>query len=189
MGVVCVVWGMKGKEVGFLSPSPSPFFHLFFRSRYNLRAAFLPHPLPALSFAPFFARSLTLVPCSLLRNPTETLATQASDVSAACAEWTWFGYPVYRILMILNSLMAVKSVGTFPVILVKLATPPLPPQTKLNFEQNGWKWVLATALLGGGQHEPKADQKIVFRSKVLPNNYMEGLFHTVPSCFVLYCSY
>ena len=25
----------------------------------------------------------------------------------------------------------VKSVGTFPVILVKLVTPPLPPQTKL----------------------------------------------------------
>ena len=33
--------------------------------------------------------------------------------------------------------MEVKSVGTFPVILLKLATPPLPPQTKLNLEQNG----------------------------------------------------
>ena len=33
--------------------------------------------------------------------------------------------------------MEVKSVGTFPVILVKLETPSLPPQTKLNFEQNG----------------------------------------------------
>ena len=40
---------------------------------------FLPHPLPlpALLLAPFFARSLTLVPRSLLRNHTETLATQA----------------------------------------------------------------------------------------------------------------
>ena len=34
-------------------------------------------PLPGLLFAPFFTRSLTLVPCSLLRNRTETLATQA----------------------------------------------------------------------------------------------------------------
>ena len=36
-----------------------------------------PHPLPALLLAPFFARSLTLVPRSLLLNRTETLATQA----------------------------------------------------------------------------------------------------------------
>ena len=28
----------------------------------------------------------------------------------------------------LNSIMEVKSVGTFPVILVKVATPPLPPK-------------------------------------------------------------
>ena len=35
--------------------------------------------------------------------------------------------------------MEVKSVGTFPVILLKLAASPLPPQTKLNFEQNVWK--------------------------------------------------
>ena len=34
-------------------------------------------PLPALLLAPFFARSLTLVPRSLLQNHTETLATQA----------------------------------------------------------------------------------------------------------------
>ena len=39
--------------------------------------SFLPHPLPAVLLAPFFARSLTLglVPCSLLLNRTETLAT------------------------------------------------------------------------------------------------------------------
>ena len=40
---------------------------------------FLPHPLPALLLAPFFARCLTLVPRSLLLNRTETLATQAKD--------------------------------------------------------------------------------------------------------------
>ena len=39
--------------------------------------SFLPHPLPALLLAPFFARSLTLVPCSLLLNRTETLTTHA----------------------------------------------------------------------------------------------------------------
>ena len=40
--------------------------------------SFLPHPLPALLLAPFFARSLTLVPRSLLLDRTEMLATQAS---------------------------------------------------------------------------------------------------------------
>ena len=38
---------------------------------------FLPHLLPVLLLAPFFARSFTLVPRSLLLNRTETLATQA----------------------------------------------------------------------------------------------------------------
>ena len=90
--------------------------------------------------------------------------------------------------------MDVKSAGTFPVILLKLVTPPLPPQTKLNLEQNGRKWVLflATTLLGevGGQrNEPKAEQNIVRRSRVLCNNCLEGRFHTVPSSFVLHCRY
>ena len=40
-------------------------------------------PLPALLLTPFFARSLTLVPRSLLLNRTETLATQAKP-SIAC---------------------------------------------------------------------------------------------------------
>ena len=40
--------------------------------------SFFPHPLPALLLAPFFARSSTLVPRSLLLNRTETLATQAT---------------------------------------------------------------------------------------------------------------
>ena len=38
--------------------------------------------------------------------------------------------------------MEVKSVGTFPVILIKLVTPPFPLQTNLILEQNGCKWVL-----------------------------------------------
>ena len=37
-----------------------------------------PPPLLALLLAPFFARSLTLDPRSLLLNHTETLATQAN---------------------------------------------------------------------------------------------------------------
>ena len=62
--------------------------------------------------------------------------------------------------------MEAKSVGTFPVILLKLATPPLPPQTKLNLEQNGWNWVLflATTLPGevGGNNgmDPKLNKKM-----------------------------
>ena len=38
---------------------------------------FLPHLLPVLLLAPFFARSFTRVPRSLLLNRTETLAKQA----------------------------------------------------------------------------------------------------------------
>ena len=82
--------------------------------------------------------------------------------------------------------------GTFPVILLKLAAPPLPPQTKLNFEQNGWKWVLFGHNFAGGSggstDEPKAEPKMVVRSRVLRNNYLEGLFHRFPSTFFLHCS-
>ena len=39
----------------------------------------------------------------------------------------------------------VKSVGTFPVILLKLATPPLPPPNKVEF---GAKWVKMSAFFG-----------------------------------------
>ena len=44
---------------------------------------FPPKPLPAHLLAPFFARSLTLVPHSLLLNRTKTLATQARDKRAS----------------------------------------------------------------------------------------------------------
>ena len=50
---------------------------------------------------------------------------------------------------------------------------------------------LATTLLGKvgeRRDEPKAEQKIVLRSRVLRNNCLEGLFHTVPTSFVLHCS-
>ena len=50
------------------------------RGRKERFPSFLPHPLPALLLAPFFARSLTLVPHSLLLNRTETLATQAMTI-------------------------------------------------------------------------------------------------------------
>ena len=82
-----------------------------------------------------------------------------------------------------GSTMEVKSVGTFPVILVKLVTPPLPPKTKLNFEQN---FLGAKTLLGGGGRgsgevgyegmnlEPI--KKIVVGSRVLSNNNLEGFF-------------
>ena len=95
--------------------------------------------------------------------------------------------------------MEVKRVATFSVILVKLATPPLPPQTKLNFEQmGGMTAFLATNFLGGGRGGggvgdvgmyPKEIKKIVIRSRVLCNNYLEGLFHTVQSSliFVPHC--
>ena len=65
--------------------------------------------------------------------------------------------------------MEVKSVGTFPVLLLKLATPSLPPQTKLDLEQNGSKWVLFLAITllgevgeGGGDDgmNPKPHKKL-----------------------------
>ena len=60
---------MKEGEGGGEGRKPLPFF--------------LPKPLPALLLAPFFARSLTLVPHSLLLNRTKTLATQARDKLAS----------------------------------------------------------------------------------------------------------
>ena len=92
--------------------------------------------------------------------------------------------------------MEVKSVGTFPVLLLKLATPSLPPPNKVGF---GAKWVKMSAFFGhniargsrggggrGRRDEPKAAQKIVLRSRVLRIYCLEGLFHTVPSSFVLH---
>ena len=50
---------------------------------------------PSRSLAPFFVRSLTLAPRSLLRNSTETLATQASLAQAlkpTVKSWLFFKY-------------------------------------------------------------------------------------------------
>ena len=62
----CANSGMTGQVGGFQNPGVClqafPFF--------------LPHPLPALLLTPFFARCLTLVPCSLLLNCMEMLASQ-----------------------------------------------------------------------------------------------------------------
>ena len=90
--------------------------------------------------------------------------------------------------------MEVKSVATFSVVLVKLATSPLPPQTKLNFEQMGGMTAFSGHNIAGGvegrRDEPKEDKKNChYRSRVLRNNHLEGLFHKVPNSliFVLHC--
>ena len=100
-----------------------------------------------------------------------------------------------------KTIMEVKSVGTFPVILLKLATPPLSPQTKLNLEQNGWNWALflVTTLLGEGgggddAMNPKPNKKMSLgaesygliackgfftRSQVLLSSIVECTNHTL----------
>ena len=63
----CANSGMTGQVGGFQNPGVC----------LQAFPSFLPHPLPALLLTPFFARSLILVPRSLLLNRTETLAKQA----------------------------------------------------------------------------------------------------------------
>ena len=71
--------------------------------------------------------------------------------------------------------MVVESVGSFPVILVKIATSLLAPQIMLNFSKmDGIKTFCGLNIFrvcvggegGGGSEwdEPKADQKIVISS-------------------------
>ena len=64
----CVNSGMTGQVGGFQNRGVCQ----------QAFPSFLPHPLPALLLASFFARSLSLVPHSLLLNRTQTLATQAT---------------------------------------------------------------------------------------------------------------
>ena len=65
----CAHSGMAGQVDGFQNPGVC----------LQAFPSFLPHPLSALLLVPFFARSLTLVPRSLLLNRTETLATHAMN--------------------------------------------------------------------------------------------------------------
>ena len=51
--------------------------HARSRGRFLKSWGLFANPLPALLLASFFMRSLTLVPCSLLQNHKEMLATQA----------------------------------------------------------------------------------------------------------------
>ena len=94
----------------------------------------------------------------------------------------------------LNSIMEVKSVGTFPVILVKVATPPLPPKqswilSKMDGNECFFGQNIASGSGGDHRMNPKPIKKIVFRSRVLPNNYMKGLFRAVTSDFVLHWNF
>ena len=77
----------------------------------------------------------------------------------------------------------------------KSSDPSPPTPNKVGFGAN---WVKMSAFFwpqhckgkwrGGRRDEPKAEQKIVLRSRVLRNYFLVGLFHTVPSSFVLHCS-
>jgi len=71
----------------------------------------LPHPLPSLLLAQFFARSLALVPRSLFRDRTETLATQVPVVE----RWS-----LWRGGRYCNFMMADSSQGNF--VLTSLLT-------------------------------------------------------------------
>ena len=71
---------------------------------WSARFAFLLHPHSAFLLVPFFARSLTLVPRSLLLNRTETLATQATttytqrlwwEPPGAVCSWKFVVFHVY----------------------------------------------------------------------------------------------
>ena len=70
------------------------------------------------------------------------------------------------------------------------SSPPTPNKVEFGAKWGKLSAFLATTLLGevGGRwDEPKAEQKIVLRSRILRNYCLEGLFHTVPSSFVLHC--
>ena len=97
-----------------------------------------------------------------------------------------------------NKILSWREVlAPFPVILLKLATPLVPSHPKQSWilpKVGGNEWVffypnIAGESWGRGRRdEPKAEQKMVIRSRLLPNNYLEGLFHTAPSSFVFHCS-
>ena len=114
-----------------------------------------------------------------------------------CSEWRLnlcFGSQKKCPFPSVEATVEVKSVATFSVVLVKLATSSLPLQTKLNFEQMGGMTTFSGHNIAGGEWRddrmnPKKIKKIVISSRVLRNNHLEGLFHTVPNSliFVLHC--
>ena len=67
----CTNSGMTGQVGGFQNPGVC----------LQAFPSFPPHPLPVLLLAPFFAQQLTLIPHSLLKDKTETLAMQAMRMS------------------------------------------------------------------------------------------------------------
>ena len=77
--------------------------------------------------------------------------------------------------------------------ITKTSDPSPPTPNKVEF---GAKWVKLSAFFGhniarragGRRNEPKAEQKNALRSRILRNYCLQGLFHTVPSSFVLHCS-
>ena len=78
--------------------------------------------------------------------------------------------------------------------ITKTSNPSPPTPNKVEFgpnwvEMSGFFWPQhCWGVVRGRRDEPKTEQKIVLRSRVLRNNCLEGLFHTVPSSFVLHCS-
>ena len=67
----CANSGMTGQVGGFQNPGVC----------LQVFPSFPPHPLPVLLLAPFFAQQLTLIPQSLLKDKTQTLAKQAMRMS------------------------------------------------------------------------------------------------------------
>ena len=81
--------------------------------------------------------------------------------------------------------MEVESVGTFPLILIKLPKSPLQYWIIKNFEQNGWNETFYSLVGSGERDEHKVDQKIVMiRSRVL----WKGFFYSWANSFDLYCN-
>ena len=96
----------------------------------------------------------------------------------------------------LNKRLSLGAVlGSFQGTLLKNVPVRSPPTT--NKVEFCTKWVemsafFTTTLLrgvGGRRDEPKAEQKMIIRSRLLRNNYLEGLFHTALSSSVLHCSF
>ena len=88
--------------------------------------------------------------------------------------------------------MEVKSVGTFPVILLKLATPPLPPQqswiwSKMDENECFFGHNIARGSGGTTGWTQSRTKKLSLGAGFYVTIAWKGFFHTVPSSFVLHC--